>query len=113
MITIDGKQYPFKPGQTVLEAAKENGISIPTLCYHPCLPPQSACRLCLVEVEGAKTLCASCSYPVYDGMKVQTRSTRVIKARRVILELILSSHELKCVVCDKNGACELQKIAYD
>jgi predicted molibdopterin-dependent oxidoreductase YjgC len=113
MITIDGKDYEFKPGQTILEAAKDAGIHIPTLCYHPCLPAQSACRLCVVEVEKARMLCASCSYPLSDGMKIQTDSKRVHRARRILLELLLRSHELKCVVCDKNGTCELQKIAYD
>ncbi len=113
MITIDDKEYDFKPGQTVLDAAKEAGIYIPTLCYHPCLPPQSACRICLVEVEGVRTLCASCSYPVKDGLIIKTKSERILNARKIILDLILRSHELKCVVCDKNGTCELQKIAYD
>ncbi len=113
MITINGHEYEFKPGQTILEAATEAGIYIPTLCHHPCLPAQSACRLCVVEVEGARTLCSSCSYPVRDGLKVNTDTERVRKARRMLVELILRSHELKCVVCDKNGSCELQRIAYD
>ena len=113
MITINGQEFDFIQGQTILDAAVTAGIQIPTLCYSPCLPAQSACRICLVEVEGARNLCASCSYPLSDGMKILTNSARVIKARKMILELILRSHELKCVVCDKNGTCELQKIAYD
>jgi NADH dehydrogenase/NADH:ubiquinone oxidoreductase subunit G len=103
MITIDGTEVPFVEGQTILHAAIGAGIYIPTLCYHPCLPEQSACRICVVEVEGARSLCASCSYPVTDGMVIYTNSERVIKARMIILELLLRSHELKCVVCDKNG----------
>lgn len=113
MITIDGIEVPYIQDQTILQAALAAGISIPTLCYHPCLPEQSACRICVVEVEGARALCASCSYPVSDGMKIHTNSERVIKARLIVLELLLRTHELKCVVCDKNGTCELQKIAYD
>ena len=113
MISIDGKEFEYKQGQTILECAKKAGISIPTLCHHDCLPPTSVCRICLVEVEGSKKLATSCSYPVWDGMKVRTDSVRVIKARKIILELILRSHDLKCAICDKNGTCELQKIAYD
>ncbi len=113
MITIDGIIVPFIEGQTILHAALGAGIDIPTLCYHPCLPEQSACRICVVEVEGARALCASCSYPISDGMVIHTNSERVMKARMIILELLLRSHELKCVVCDKNGTCELQRIAYE
>ena len=113
MITINGKELPFVPGQTIYHAAKAAGIYIPTLCYHPCLPSQSACRICVVEVEKARNLCASCSYPLNDDMVIHTNSERVIKARIMIMELLLRSHELKCVVCDKNGTCELQKIAYE
>lgn len=113
MINIDGIQCELEPGDTILDAATRAGMYIPTLCYHPFLPKQSACRLCLVEVQGARTLCASCSYPASDGMVVSTNSERVLKSRRIVLELILRSHEMKCAACDKNGACELQRIAYD
>ncbi|MDP6155343.1 MAG: formate dehydrogenase subunit alpha [Candidatus Thermoplasmatota archaeon] len=113
MISINGKEFQYEPGRTILDAARDAGIYIPTLCYHSCLPTQSACRLCLVEVEGARTLCASCSYPVRNGLKIQTDTFRVLRARRMILELILQSHKLNCVLCDKNGTCELQRIAYD
>jgi formate dehydrogenase alpha subunit len=113
MITIDGKELEFQAGNTILMAARAAGIYIPTLCYHSCLPEQSACRICVVEVEGARMLCASCSYPLSDGMMIRTNSERVMKARKMLIELMLRSHELKCVICDKNGSCELQKIAYE
>ena len=112
MITIDGVDYPFKEGQTILEVARENNIFIPTLCYHECLPVTSVCRLCLVEVEGVWKLCTSCSYPVRDGMKVFTKTDKVRKAQKIILELVLRSHDLNCLTCEKNGICEIQKIAY-
>ncbi|MFH1823819.1 MAG: formate dehydrogenase subunit alpha [Candidatus Firestonebacteria bacterium] len=99
--------------RTIMEVADENGIRIPRLCYHPLLPVQSACRLCVVEVEGAKNLVASCAYPVSDGMKVKTDSPRVIKARRVILELLISNHPLDCMTCEECGKCLLQKYAYE
>ncbi|MHA2059936.1 MAG: molybdopterin-dependent oxidoreductase, partial [Candidatus Ranarchaeia archaeon] len=113
MITINGKEIPFEPGQTILEAAKNSGIYIPTLCFHPCLPTQSACRLCLVEIEGARLLAASCSYPLKDGMKIETDTERVKKTRKTIMDLTIRTHDLKCATCDKNGVCELQRIAYD
>ncbi len=113
MITINGMECENGSGETILDVAQKNDIYIPTLCYHPCLPPQSACRLCIVEVEGARTLCPACSYPASDGLAIHTDTKRVERARRLLLELIIRSHELKCVTCDKNGTCELQRLAYE
>jgi formate dehydrogenase alpha subunit len=112
-LTVDGKKIEVPAGTTVMSAAKMLGIKIPRLCYHENLPLISACRLCLVEVEGAKTLIASCSYPVSEGMVVRTDSERVIQARKMVLELLLSTHPLDCLTCEKSGDCKLEKYAYE
>lgn len=111
-LTIDGKQVIVKKGTTVFQAAKAAGISIPHLCYREDLRPNSACRICLVEVEGARTLVTSCSFPVGEGMVVRTNTPRVLKARKMMLELILSDHPFDCMTCEKSGSCKLEKYAY-
>lgn len=110
-ITIDGRKYQAPEGSSVLEACKLNNVYIPTLCYHPELKPEGACRLCVVEVNTAKTLVASCVYPVTEGMEIKTNTERVRKARRTIVELLLTNHPKDCLTCQKSGDCELQKIA--
>ena len=110
-VTIDNKNYQVPEGMSVLQACKMNGIYIPTLCYHPELTPEGACRLCVVEVNTAKTLVASCVYPVAEGMIIKTNTERVRKARRTIVELLLTNHPKDCLTCQKSGNCELQKIA--
>ncbi len=112
-LTINGKKVQALQGSTVLEAARANGIYIPTLCYHPDLKPEGACRLCMVEASGARTLVASCVYPVAEGMEVKTNTAKVRAARRTIVELLLANHPKDCLSCQKNGDCELQKIAAD
>ena len=112
-IEINGQTLPASSGQTVLEVAKSAGIKIPTLCYHPDLPPMGACRVCLVEIEGERVLQPSCSFPVREGMKVQTHSAAVRKARRSVVELLLSDHPSDCTSCVRNGTCELQALAED
>lgn len=112
-VTIDDKKVQAKQGQTILEAAQANGIEIPTLCQHKDLEPIGACRICVVEVQGAKGLTASCCTPVGDGMIISTNSEKVKKARRVVINLILSSHAHNCVVCSTANVCELQKLAAD
>ncbi|MDK2929886.1 MAG: formate dehydrogenase alpha subunit [Bacillota bacterium] len=111
-VTIDGKRVDVEPGTTVLEAARAAGADIPTLCHDPALPPMGACRLCVVEVEGAKGPVASCAMPVSDGMVVRTETDKVIASRRFILDLLLSDHPKDCLTCEKNGACKLQEYAY-
>ena len=100
MITIDGRTYSFEPGETILEVASRNGIFIPTLCYLKGASPTGACRICLVEVEGARNLVASCAAPAGIDMVVSTDSPRVVKARRLNLELLLSSGYHNCLVQD-------------
>jgi len=111
-LTIDGKEIKVPMGSTILEAAKEAGIKIPTLCYLKDINEIGACRMCVVDV-GARSLQASCVYPVSDGLKVITNSPEVREARRVTLELILSNHEKKCLSCVRSENCELQKLAKD
>ena len=112
-ITINGREVPASAGMTVLEAATAAGISIPTLCFHPDLQPQGACRVCLVEIEGQRVLQPSCSFPATAGMVVQTHSAAVRKARRTVVELLLSDHPSDCTVCARCGTCELQALAED
>ena len=110
-VTINGKEIAAGEGTTILEAAKQAAIHIPTLCFLEKLAPTGACRACLVEVEGAKSLMTACSTPVADGMRIKTHSPRVRDARRKVVELILSEHEGNCQVCDRNDDCELQQLA--
>ncbi len=112
-ITINGTQLSGREGVTILEVAQDNGIDIPTLCYRSELPPIGACRICVVEVEGSKTLVGSCYTPVTKGMVIHTHSPSVLETRRIIVELLLASHCGSCFMCDKANICELRKIAAD
>jgi len=112
-ITINGTQVSGLEGLTILEVAQENGIDIPTLCYIPELPPTGACRICVVEVESSKTLVGSCHTPITEGMVIYTHSPKVLEARRLIVELLLSGHCGSCFMCDKANICELRKVAAD
>jgi NADP-reducing hydrogenase subunit HndD len=111
-LTIDGKEVKAPVGSTVLEAAKSAGINIPTLCFLKDINEIGACRMCIVDV-GARSFQAACMYPVSDGLKVTTTSPKIRETRRVTLELILSSHEKKCLTCVRSRSCELQKLASD
>jgi formate dehydrogenase alpha subunit len=112
-LTIDGKEVAARPDQTIYEVAKENGIYIPTLCYHARLSLLKSCRICLVDVEGAEMPMASCATPVVDGMVVQTRTDRVDKMRLEALKFLLVNHPLDCPVCDAGGECQLQNRTYE
>ena len=109
-IKINGMPLTVPKGITVLEAARSAGIRIPTLCYLKEINEIGACRICVVEVKGARSLVASCVYPVNEGMEVITNSPKVQKSRRLTLELILSNHEKKCLSCIRSGDCELQRL---
>jgi len=109
---LNGKTVPFRPGQSILDAAADNGVHIPTLCYLKGLTASGACRICLVEVQGARTLMASCSTPVTPGMDVATDTPRVHSARRLNTELLLSAGRHDCLLCEANGNCRLQDLAY-
>jgi len=111
-VIIDGKKCVANRGQTVLEVAQDNGIWIPTLCYDRRLAPYGACRICLVEVEGARSLMPACTTEVTPGMKVRTENKRIKSIRRTIIELLLSDHPTDCMTCESTGACTLQDLAY-
>ena len=112
-LTIDNMSVEVHDGLTVLEACKQKGIKIPTLCYLEKIQAIGACRICLVEVEGVKDLVASCVLPAADGMKISTHTHRVREARKVVMELLLSEHDGECQTCERNEDCELQSIAND
>jgi iron-only hydrogenase group A len=112
-LTIDNKPISVEEGTTVLEACRQAGITVPTLCYLEKIQAIGACRVCLVEIEGVKDLVASCVMPVSEKMNVFTNNRRVREARKVVVELLLSEHEGNCQTCDRNEDCELQSIAHD
>ncbi|UCB42321.1 MAG: (2Fe-2S)-binding protein [Dehalococcoidales bacterium] len=112
-ITINGLQLTGREDMTIFEVAQANGINIPTLCYKSELPPIGACRICVVEVEGSRTLVGSCHTPIAEGMVVHTHSPKVLATRKVIIELLLASHCGTCFMCSKANMCELRSIAAD
>ena len=109
-LKINGKQVTADDGMTILQAAKANHISIPNLCYLENIHKIGSCRICVVEVKGAKTLLASCMTQVSEGMEVLTNTLRVRKARKVLYELLLSDHTKECLSCKRNLNCELQEL---
>jgi predicted molibdopterin-dependent oxidoreductase YjgC len=135
MILINGHEFTFFPGETILQVAQRNGVEIPTLCYMKNATPTGACRICLVEVEGARTLVASCATPAAPKMVVRTETARVVRARRINLELLLASGQHNCLaqdldvnswtdfqlkamtvdghedLCPSYGKCKLQELA--
>lgn len=110
-ITIDGQSLQVPKDYSVLDAAREANIDIPTLCYLKGVNEIGACRMCVVEIKGARGLQASCVYPVSEGLEIKTNTPAVRESRRVTLELILSNHDRQCLTCVRNQNCELQKIA--
>lgn len=109
-LKINGKAIQAKEGTTILEAAKANNISIPNLCYLEGVHKFGTCRICVVEVKGAKTLQASCMTTVQEGMEVLTHTEKVRKARKVLYELMLSDHSKECLSCKRNQSCQLQEL---
>ncbi len=112
-LKINGMTVTAPKGATILEAARIAHIEIPTLCYLKDINAIGACRICVVEVKGARSLVASCVYPVNEGMEVFTNTPKVLASRRKTLELILSNHDRKCLSCVRSGNCELQKLCKD
>ena len=111
-IFIDGMEFIFDGTKTVLQIARENDIYIPSLCYHPKIGPASLCRICVVEIEGTGNLQTACALMPSDGMKISTDSKRVIDARKIVVNLLLSNGNHNCISCEVNGDCELQEAAY-
>ena len=115
MITlkINGQTVQIEKGATILAAAEKTGIRIPTLCYLKKVSPTGACRICVVDVQGAEKPMASCHTPAEEGMEVTTESPRLSKIRKQVIELLLVNHPLDCPVCDAAGECDLQNICYE
>jgi NADP-reducing hydrogenase subunit HndD len=110
-IKIDGIARNVDEGMTILDAAREVNIKIPTLCNHPDLCVAGNCRVCVVEVDGYNSLVASCAQPVHEGMEIHTNTLKVRRSRKHIIELLLSEHNADCTKCYRNGSCELQELA--
>jgi formate dehydrogenase major subunit len=111
-ITINGRKITTQAGITVLQAARQEGIDIPTLCEHPALSSVGACRVCIVDIKGQRNLQTSCTFPVSDGMEIETESPPVIKARKLVLDLLFSERNHFCPYCEMSGMCELQDLGY-
>lgn len=112
-ITLNGQQCEVESGQTILQAAAKYGINIPTLCHDERLTAHGACRICIVEVKGARTLMPACSTPAAEGMVIETKTPKVIEARREILKLMIENHPLDCLTCEKSGNCTLQNLCFE
>lgn len=112
-IMFNGTRRDAEEGQTVLQAARHNGIFIPSLCYHPRTGPAGKCRACVVEIEGMRGLQTACTVLAKEGMDVITNSGKVLAAQRMVIDLLLSSGQHDCLSCEQNGACELQDAAYN
>ena len=111
-IKIEGKSYQVENNLTVLEACRKCGYNIPSLCsFRKDQCSLASCRVCLVEVKGARGLVASCAYPVNEGMEISISSPKAMEARRNSVELILSNHQKNCLQCEKNGKCELLEVS--
>ena len=109
-LKINNIPVSVEEGTTILDAAKRLNFRIPTLCNHPDLTVAGNCRVCLVEIKGARLLSASCATPVSEGMEVSTNSEKVRIARKHVVELLLTEHNADCTKCFKNGRCELQDL---
>ena len=110
-IEVNDRQIQARAGETVLDACERAGIKIPTLCHLAHLSPTGACRMCVVEVEGQRSLVPSCAFPVSEGMKVRTHSPRATQARQVIVELLMSNHPDDCLYCVRNSDCRLRELS--
>ncbi len=112
-LTINNQRVTAPEGSTILEAARSAGIYIPTLCHHPDLSNVGACRMCVVSVEKARGLQTACTTPVFEGMVVDTQSEEARETRKFVLEMLLTDHPNDCMLCEVNGDCELQDLAYE
>lgn len=112
-LTIDGNEIDADEGTTILDAAQQHSIHIPTLCHHPALSNWGGCRICMVEVDGSPRLVASCVMPIRQGMEVVTSNERILQARRTVLEFLFAERNHYCMFCGQSGDCELQSLAYE
>ncbi|HTZ39304.1 MAG TPA: molybdopterin-dependent oxidoreductase [Syntrophales bacterium] len=111
-VIINGREVLAPLGVTILEAANQAGIEIPTLCHHRALKPIGACRICVVEVKGQRNLQAACAFPISEGMEIETESPRVVSARKLVLDMLFSERNHYCPFCEASGDCELQNLGY-
>jgi NADH-quinone oxidoreductase subunit G len=109
---IDGKEYEFTPGETIIQIADRNGVDIPRFCYHPALSVVAQCRMCSVEVEKSPRLQMACAFPASDGMVIHTESEKVKGMRASVMEFLLINHPLDCPICDEAGECTLQDYSF-
>jgi NADH dehydrogenase/NADH:ubiquinone oxidoreductase subunit G len=103
LITINGSEFTFQPGETILDVARRNAVDIPTLCHLKAATPTGACRVCLVEVQGARSLVASCAMPAAPRMVVHTESPKVVTGRRLVIQLLLASGNHNCLMKGSDG----------
>ncbi len=111
-VTLNGREVLAPLGVTILQAANEAGIEIPTLCHHRALVPIGACRICVVEIKGQRNLQAACAFPISEGMEIETESPKVVAARKLILDMLFSERNHYCPFCEISGDCELQNLGY-
>ena len=111
-ININNRPVHVAEGATVLEACRSAGINVPSLCYLKDVSQNASCGVCVVEVKGAKSLLRSCITPVTGGMEIYTNSPRAMQARKINVELLLANHPQDCLICDRNGTCELQELTH-
>ena len=111
-IRMNGRPVRARAGQTVMEAARSVGIDIPSLCHHPAVSPLGACRICLVEIERQRSLQPACTFPVMEGLRIETESPNVVAERKFILQMLFSEGNHYCMFCERSGDCELQALAY-
>lgn len=111
-MTINEREVLFEEGKTVLQVARENDIYIPSLCYHEKTGPAGKCRVCLVEIEGMRSLQTACSVPAKEGMEVTTKNEEIIEAQKMFINLLLAEGQHNCLSCEANGDCELQEACY-
>ena len=112
-ITINGVSLSVPENSTILQAAKNAGIEIPTLCFLKEYNEIGACRICLVEIKGCDRLAPACNTTVEEGMEINTRSARVIEARRINLQLLMAQHDQNCLSCVRSENCKLQQLCND
>jgi formate dehydrogenase major subunit len=111
-VIINGREVLAQLGVTILEAAHQAGIDIPTLCHHRALMPIGACRICVVDIKGQRNLQAACAFPISEGMEIETESARVVTARKLVLDMVFSERNHFCPFCEISGDCELQNLGY-
>ncbi|MCB1575696.1 MAG: (2Fe-2S)-binding protein, partial [Xanthomonadales bacterium] len=109
---LDGREIEFKPGDTIIKAAKDSGITLPNFCWHPGLSVSGNCRICLVDIEGTPKLSIACATQAAEGMVVHSTNEKAIHAQNAVMEFLLINHPLDCPICDEAGECKLQDYAY-